>query len=766
MLKLKFFSCVYTPHIGSALNLYMPRGFKAYREFHLWRWLHFAIELFNELFISLFVFVEYKYKIRSAIILNFKFLVLPLIGLLLSVYYLSMSSQFAAPELPPTWDHTPEQIISITKDFIDRYVKFNDETVLIETPTVQNLLLPFAEFENENLRFQTQIPFYQYVLDNKELREAGQEATRLINEAIIEQELRVDRYQVFKKLYDSKPEFTDSETKRLLDKVILEFERNGLHLDEEKRSELKVLQNKINDLSLEFSKNTIEEDGFVLFTREELSGLNEDTIKQYETEVDESTGETLYKMTFKYPDFLPLMKHAKVQETRKRAFNGDANKLKQNHDILLQLVQQRFKLAKILGYNTFSEYVLEDRLAKTETRVLDFLTDLKTKLSPLGKKELAKLKELKDEDFTKQKLSLQDEYYIWDNRFYDNLMLEEEYQVNTDKISQYFPLQSTISKMFGFYETLFDIKFVETTTEKRVWHDEVQQFAVYQNIKFGETKNIFLGWLYLDLHPRKGKYGHAANFGLLPAYDKGSDKVRPVTALVCNFTKPSKEKPSLLKHDEVVTFFHELGHGIHDLLGFTKYARFHGTQVPRDFVEAPSQCLEYWTWSKDELKHLSSHYETGQPIPNDLIDQLIKSKNVNGALGNLRQLHFALFDMKLHTISKEEDISKLDILKLWNDLREELSFISNGGEYTYGYGSFGHIAGGYESGYYGYLFSKVYADDIYYSIFKNDPLNTENGIKYRDSILARGGSRDVLEGVVELLGREPNLNAFLTELGL
>ncbi|CAH2354644.1 saccharolysin [[Candida] railenensis] len=669
---------------------------------------------------------------------------------------------------PAEWNHTPEEITSLTKKHIELYTRFLDEIAAIENPTVENVLIPFGNFENENYYFQNQIPFYQYVSDSKEHREASQEASKLLNEAYVDLAMRVDLYNVFKKLEASaRPEdFPDAESKRLLEKVILDYERNGLHLSEEKRNELKKIQNKLNDLSLEFSKNNNEEEGFLLLTKEQLKGVPEATVKQFEEEKGDD-GETLYKVTFKYPDILPVLKYAQNQQTRKEAFIADANKVKQNDPLLLDLIKYRFELAQVLGYDNISKYILEDRLAKTETRVLDFLTDLKTKLSPLAKVELEKLKNLKDEHFQEQGLDKQDKFYIWDNRFYDNLMLEKDYQVDNTKIAEYFPLQSTIEKMLSFYENLFDVKFVETTEGKHVWHEEVKQFAVYQNIKAGSPKNLFLGWIYFDLHPRKGKYGHAANFSLFPGYvTKSGEVIRPVTALVCNFTKPTKDTPSLLKHDEVVTFFHELGHGMHDILGFTKFARFHGTNVPRDFVEAPSQSFEYWTWSKNEVKSLSSHYETGEPIPDALIDQLIKSKNVNGALFNLRQLHFAFFDMKVHVLSKKEDIESLDLLKLWNDAREELTGISNGGINTYGYGSFGHIAGGYESGYYGYLFSKVYADDIYYSIFKNDPLNQENGIKYRDYILSKGGSREVMEGVVELLGREPTLDAFLEELGL
>jgi len=407
---------------------------------------------------------------------------------------------------------------------------------------------------------------------------------------------------------------------------------------------------------------------------------------------------------------------------------------------------------------------LEVKLAKKKHTVLDFLNDLRTKLTPVAESELQVLKDLKNKDLKARNLPVEDEFYSWDFAYYNERLLEEKYQVDSLKISEYFPLQSTIKKMLGFYETIMDVKFVKLDPKpEEVWHEDVEMYAVFKNIKFGTLE--YVGVIYFDLHPRDGKYGHAANFGIGPGYvNSNGTRKNPETVLVCNFTKPTKTRPSLLKHDEVVTFFHELGHGIHNMLSQTKYAKFHGTNVERDFVEAPSQMLEYWVWSKNELKLLSSHYETGEPISDDLIDLLIKTKHVNTGLSNLRQLFFGLFDMSLHTIESEDQIDKLNLFDTWNTLRREITLLPDGNNPTKGYCSFGHIAGGYESGYYGYLYSQVFAADIYYTLFKEDPMNTENGIRYRDIILKRGGSREIMDNLEEVLGRKPNSEAFLAEI--
>lgn len=278
---------------------------------------------------------------------------------------------------------------------------------------------------------------------------------------------------------------------------------------------------------------------------------------------------------------------------------------------------------------------------------------------------------------------------------------------------------------------------------------------------------------YLDLHPRPGKYTHAANFSLQPGFTFSNGTRRyPATALVCNFSKPSKSKPSLLKHDEVVTLFHELGHGIHDLSGRTKYSRFHGTSVVRDFVEAPSQMLENWCWTSSQLKSLSKHYLSGNSIPDDLIEKIISAKHINGALSNLRQLHFGIYDMTIHTAEDHEKAKEFELSKLYNKLRIEITGL-NGPEalglqndWGNGQATFGHLMGGYDAGYYGYLSSLVYSADMFESVFKRDPMDRVQGRRYRHTVLERGGSQDEMKTLEDFLGRKPRNEPFYKELNL
>jgi len=374
------------------------------------------------------------------------------------------------------------------------------------------------------------------------------------------------------------------------------------------------------------------------------------------------------------------------------------------------------------------------------------LEDLRTRLTPIGKKELEKLEELKGSHI-----------YIWDYRFYDRLLIEKEYAVDQEKISEYFPLDNTLSRIFDIFGRIFSLRFEEITEGKQVWHEDCRQFAVYE-----KKDASFVGWLYLDLYPRQGKYSHQANFGLCPGYIKpNGERVYPSTALVCNFSKPTPKQPSLLKHDEVVTTMHEIGHAIHDLVGRTRYSRFHGTNVARDFVEMPSQLLENWCWTEKQIKFLSKHHQTGEALPDDLIRQLIKSKHVNDALFHLRQLFFGLFDITIHSMT--ENVNSTD---LYNSLRRDISLFDDDGETTLGQATFGHLMGGYQSRYYSYEYSLVFAADLWASKFQQDPLSTSTGDVYRHKILEKGSSRDEYDSLRDFLQREPNNDAFLKEIGI
>jgi len=557
----------------------------------------------------------------------------------------------------------------------------------------------------------------------------------------------------------------------------------------------------LSELSIAFQKTLNEENGGLWFTEKELEGTPKDVLEGLKKGEGEHEGKV--RLSFKYPDLFPALKYGKNPDTRKTIFIANENKCNANIALFKEAVVLRDEAARLLGYENHAQFRIEDKMAKTPKTVNDFLGDLRQRLAPGGLEEIEKLKALKKADLKelKQEDKFDGHYYLWDHRYYDTLMLDKEYSLDQNKIAEYFPLMPTITGMLKIFEEIFGMVFVEITGAERdaisetgkgddiVWHEDVKLFSVWDDESEG---NGFVGYLYLDLHPREGKYGHAANFNLQPGFIKEDGTRRyPATALVCNFSKPTAKKPSLLKHDEVVTLFHELGHGIHDLVSRTTYSRFHGTNTVRDFVEAPSQMLENWCWTSSQLKALSKHYsylsseykaafeaertsatQPPETIPEELIQSIIKTKHVNDALFNLRQLHFGIFDMTVHSPSSHKEIEDMKISEVYNKLRKDISKLdgpeSLGEGYDWGHGqaTFGHLIGGYDAGYYGYLSSQVYSADMFYTVFKADPMNGKEGRRYRHTVLERGGSQEEMQTLEDFLGRKPSTESFYKEMGL
>ncbi|KAI0015553.1 peptidase family M3 [Xylariomycetidae sp. FL0641] len=691
------------------------------------------------------------------------------------------------PQAPPTFTGTKESIVKDANALCDNTRSLLDK-IAAEVPpekaTFASALVPMAHDENHAALSGRILGFYQYVSSDADLRNASTEAEKIMDEFSIECNMREDIYKIVEAAFQGQkthePDL-DPESIRLLEKERKGYVRNGLGLPKgPQRDRFKDIKKRLSQISIQFQKNLNEENGGLWFTRAELDGVPDDVVDGFEKGTGENEGKV--KLSFKYPDLFPALKFAKNPEVRQKIFVANENKCNQNTPLFKEAILLRDEAARMLGYQNHAAFRIEDKMAKVPETVNTFLADLRTKLTPGGKKEIEHLLELKQKDEKSRGLTPDGKYYLWDHRYYDRMMVEQEYSIDEVKIAEYFPLQSTVRGMLKIFEELFGLVFVELGAEERkrvsptgkaediAWHEDVILFSVWNDSSEGDG---FVGYLYLDLHPRQGKYGHAANFNLQPGFlQKDGARRYPATALVCNFSKPTEKKPSLLKHDEVVTLFHELGHGIHDLAGRCTYSRFHGTSTVRDFVEAPSQMLENWCWTPSQLKNLSNHYETGENIPDDLVEKLISTKHVNDALFNLRQLHFGIFDMTVHSPKSHEELEKMDPSVLYNELRTEIAALKGpeaqgqGSKWGHGQATFGHLIGGYDAGYYGYLSSEVYSTDMFYSKFKDNPMNGEEGRRYRHTVLERGGSREEMEILKEFLGRAPSTEAFYAELGI
>ncbi len=523
--------------------------------------------------------------------------------------------------------------------------------------------------------------------------------------------------------------------RKLTDMWLDTFKRSGAGLPHARRLEFVKLSNQLTDLQNRFQQNLGNDNTTITITSAQAASLpgdftaglkkNGDT---YVVPVNESTAAIFYQ-------------NERDEAARKAYYFAYNNRqAAANTQLLEAALGVRDRLAHLLGYQTWAAYQLSDRMAKSPDRVMKFLNSLDQRLLPKAKDEVAHLSQLKGAPLQR-----------WDFSYYDNQLRKTEYAVDQNAIRQYFPVQHTIDAVLNVYHTLLGIDFKQVTPSD-AWNPDVIEYTVSDS-KTGRL----IGSTYFDLYPRPGKFDHFANFPILPARREAGGSYRPpVAAIVGNWPKPAPGNPALLSHDDVVTFFHEFGHNLAALLATAPYETLSSGFVT-DFVEAPSQMLENFMWQPEILKQISSNWKTGAPLPDDLIAALVRSRYVDDGYDYTGQVFYSEVDMTYHSSGPH-----VDTTAIWDKLEDELTPLP-AVEGIHPQASFGHLMGGYDAGYYGYLWSKVYAQDLFTAFQQGGLENPAVGMRYRKDILEPARTYDPDVEVERFLGRPMSPNAFYQE---
>ena len=548
-----------------------------------------------------------------------------------------------------------------------------------------------------------------------------------------------------------------NEENTLLENTYKSFLRNGANLSNKDKNKLRKLDIMLGKLSLNFGQNLLKETNeyeLLISDEKKLDGLSHDH-KEAAKMLAKSKNKKGWLFTLDYPSFSALITYCKNRSLRKEitiAFGQRAfkNNESDNQKVILEIINLRYQKAILLGYKSYSEYVLEERMAKNTKNVMNFLEDLVEKVKPVAKKEFKVL-----ENYAKSIDNI-DNLEKWDISFYTEMYKKHKYDVDQEKLKPYFSLTNVLNGAFEISNKLYGLNFKKISTID-TYNDEVNTYEVK------DEKNNFIALLYTDFHPRKGKRGGAWMTSYKPQYIFKNNNQRPHISIVCNFTRPIKNKPSLLTFNEVTTLFHEFGHALHGILANTKFKSLSGTNVSWDFVELPSQIFENWCYEEEALNIFAFHYKTKKLIPIELINKIKESANYNQASQTLRQLSLAILDMNWHNINP---IKIKSVKDYEHKILKKLTFTKDL-NVTCTSTSFSHIfQGGYSSGYYSYKWAEVLDADAFEYFKEKGIFNKSIASKFKDNILSKGGTQDPMDLYIKFRGRKPKINALLNRAGI
>ena len=645
-----------------------------------------------------------------------------------------------------------EQAIEIARGQIDEIIQNKD------TPTFENTTVAL-DFAGEKLSRVTSIFFNLNAAEpNDEIQKIAQEISPWLSEFRNDITLNEALFSRVKTVFDSKEKLQLSpEQTMLLEKQYKSFARNGANLSEEKKATLRKIDNELSKLSLQFGENVLAEtNNFELhiLDEKELTGLPE-SAKEAAQEIAKEKGKEGFVFTLDFPSYIPFVTYVENRELRKKMAiaagkKGFQNNKFNNEQIVLNIVKLRHERANLLSYKSHAHFVLEERMAETPEKVIEFSKELLQKAKPAAEREFKHL-----ENYA-EKLDGIEQLQKWDGAFYAEKLKKELFDLDQEQLKPYFQLENVMEGAFTIANKLYDLKFEEVFDIDK-YHQEVKTYKVL------DSNSNFIAVFYADFHPRKGKRNGAWMTSYKSQYIKEGINERPHVSIVCNFTKPTSTKPSLLTFNEITTLFHEFGHALHGMLANTTYTSLSGTSVSWDFVELPSQVLENWCYEKEALELFAKHYKTGEIIPMKYVEKIKESASFHEGMQTLRQLSFGILDMKWHsenpseiTSIKEFENDAFSDTKLYPDVAENCMSTS-----------FSHIfQGGYSAGYYSYKWAEVLDADAFEYFLEIGIFNKEIATKFKENVLSKGGTEKPMNLYKRFRGKEPKPDALLKRAGL
>lgn len=628
-------------------------------------------------------------------------------------------------------DLSGKKISATCKEHLESAGELKEKIIKSDSKSLLQTLNTYNDVLTHLDSAMSQAGLFSQVHPDKEIRDNAEKCEQEVSRFITELSLDKDLYNI---LNNTNPNGLDKEAKRLLDHTLRDFRRSGVDQSDEVRNKIKDLKAQLVSLGQEFSQN-IRDDRFIieLDSINDLAGLPKDYIDNHQPN---SNGKI--EISTDYPDYIPFMQYAKSDKWRKKLRFKYLNRGQKNEAVLKSLIKKRNELAKLLNYSSYADYVVEDKMIKEAKAIHEFvdkISNIAQKGADLEYKELITFKKQWDKSATT--------IHGYESAYIEEAFKSNKFKFTSQEVRPYFAYEKVRDGLLKVTSKLFDISY-EKVTDAQVWHEDVATYDVYDN----KQK---LGRIYLDMHPREGKYKHAAQFTVVSGL---KDRQYAEGALVCNFPNP-KDGLALMEHRQVVTMFHEFGHLLHHIFaGKQKWISFSGVATEWDFVEAPSQFLEEWAWAPEVLSMFAAHYQTGEIIPESLVNKMRSADEFGKAIHARQQMFYAALSADYY----DKDPSSFDLLDLMKKLQGKYSYFPYE-EGTYFYHSFGHLDG-YSAMYYTYMWSLSLAKDLFEPFKGAGMFDKDLAKKYKESILTPGGSKDAKELVEEFLGRPFKFDAF------